>query len=393
MDIIVFFVPLFIGLIILEWGISKKINRPVYRFNDTVNDLSLGITSQIVDLFCAATVYGLYYLCYDSYHLLELNHDAWWVWVCAFLGADFSYYWFHRTSHERNFAWAVHVPHHQSEEYNFSVALRQGAIENFVSIWFRLPFAFLGIPPEIFLTAVLLNIVFQFFVHTRLIKSLGPLEWFMNTPSHHRVHHACNPKYLDKNYAGMFIIWDRMFGSFVKEEEEPTYGLTHQLNSWDPLWAQTAYFKKLIKKSLNLSPMATFRLWFLDGPTAMGSLPNREQIVGRTKYDSTTSDHLLIYVAIQFIFISGIFSWITNQPEEISIYPMLSIAIFILMSIMSFGAIFEAYTIRWYWETTRNLLLGIIGLIFFQTFYLGIIAIVSFGLFIILNKDRSELSV
>ena len=151
-----------------------------------------------------------------------------------FIGIAFAYYWFHRSSHRINFLWAAHVVHHQSEEYNLAVALRQSSLQPFFSWVFYLPLAILGFPPKMFFTLVAVNVLYQFWIHTRLLGRLGPFEWILNTPSHHRVHHGQNPQYIARNHGGTLIIWDRMFGTFQVEEETPRYGLKRDFDSQNP---------------------------------------------------------------------------------------------------------------------------------------------------------------
>jgi alkylglycerol monooxygenase len=184
--------------------------------------------------------------------------------IVLFLGVDCAYYWFHRIAHEYNAPWAGHVVHHSSEEYNLAVALRQGTFQGVFSWVFYLPLALLGYPPAWFAAMSSFDTLYQFWIHTRLIGKLGPLEWVLNTPSHHRVHHGRNPKYLDKNYAGTLIVWDRMFGTFKAEEEEPVYGLTKPLESWNPLWANLHVWRDLCRDAW-LAPrwVDKVRIWFM----------------------------------------------------------------------------------------------------------------------------------
>ena len=188
----------------------------------------------------------------------------WLAAIVLFLGVDCAYYWFHRIAHEYNAPWAGHVVHHSSEDYNLAVALRQGTFQGVFSWVFYLPLALLGYPPAWFAAMSSFDTLYQFWIHTRLIGKLGPLEWVLNTPSHHRVHHGRNPKYLDKNYAGTLIIWDRMFGTFQAEEEEPVYGLTKPLNSWNPLWANLHVWRDLCRDAW-LAPrwVDKLRIWFM----------------------------------------------------------------------------------------------------------------------------------
>ena len=164
------------------------------------------------------------------------GHSA--VWLGAFVLTDFAYYWAHRLSHEVNLLWIGHSVHHQSEDYNLGVALRQSVLQKVLLIWVYWPLAMLGFPPEMFLTSMAINLLYQFWIHTELIDRMGPLEWVLNTPSHHRVHHGRNPEYIDRNHAGVFIIWDRMFGTFQEEIVKPTYGVTRPTDSFNPVYAQ-----------------------------------------------------------------------------------------------------------------------------------------------------------
>lgn len=241
MEIITYAIPLFFLSIGIEVLYARVCHLPLYRLTDSISDLGCGILSQLTGLAFVFLTIGLYTVVYDYARLATLPSDAsvagMAVWVLALLAVDHQYYWFHRMSHEWQLLWASHSVHHQSEEYNLTVALRQSATPFFG--WpFYLPLAIVGIAPEVFAASYSLNLVYQFFIHTRAVGKLHPwIEAVMNTPSHHRVHHGKNPKYCDRNHAGALIIWDRLYGTFVMEEEEPVYGVTVPLNSWNPLWA------------------------------------------------------------------------------------------------------------------------------------------------------------
>ena len=252
MDIITYSIPVFFVLILLEALLAWRLGRQVYRLNDSLNDLSCGIINQVVSFFTAAALLVPYAWLYLRGHWLELAEFSAPAWVLGLLGVDLAYYWFHRTVHEHNLLWGAHVVHHQSEEYNLTVALRQAAFEPWVSWIFRLPLALLGVPPLTVAACVAVDTVAQFWVHTRLIGKLGPLEWVLNTPSHHRVHHGRNPKYLDRNYGGMLIIWDRLFGTWQAEEEEPVYGVTSPLQSWNPVWANFRHISGVAAQARSL---------------------------------------------------------------------------------------------------------------------------------------------
>ena len=170
-----------------------------------------------------------------------------WPWVIGLLGYDFIYYWWHRLSHEINVLWAAHIVHHQSEEYNLAVALRQAWFTPLTGVPFYSVLAFLGVPPTVFFVSAAVSLLGQFWIHTELIPKLGPLEWFLNTPSHHRVHHATNPEYLDRNYGAILIVWDRLFGTFVSEQEPCVYGITKPFGSFNAIWANFHYFDEIAK--------------------------------------------------------------------------------------------------------------------------------------------------
>jgi alkylglycerol monooxygenase len=246
---IVLAVPFYFVGMGVEAAIDRKLRAGLYVTDDTLNNLACGLFQQLLTVVAAVALMGPYYLVYEHARVTDWfgAHPAV-AWALAFVLSDFFYYWFHRWSHESAIGWFSHVVHHQSEEYNLSVALRQDAWQPLFSLWFYLPLALLGLPPASFATAYGVVIVYQFWIHTRLITRLGPIEWIFNTPSHHRVHHGVDPKYLDKNYAGVFIIWDRMFGTFEPEAEAPTYGTIEPVASFNPGWVHLAYGAKLARK-------------------------------------------------------------------------------------------------------------------------------------------------
>jgi sterol desaturase/sphingolipid hydroxylase (fatty acid hydroxylase superfamily) len=231
-------VPFFILAVALEFLYGKLAGRQTYRLSDTVNSLQLGVLSRLVDLlrlsFSAAVVGSLVALI----GVPQWSMDAPWQWLVAFVAYDFCYYWKHRYGHQWRIMWASHAAHHQSEEFNLSTALRQTGTD-YIGFVFYIPLFLAGLPASAIITVGSLNLIYQFWVHTEHIRRLGPLEWLLVTPSNHRVHHARNPCYIDRNYAGVFILWDRLFGTFEDERpEEPcVYGVTKGLRSWNPLWA------------------------------------------------------------------------------------------------------------------------------------------------------------
>ncbi|XP_025900730.1 alkylglycerol monooxygenase [Nothoprocta perdicaria] len=231
-------IPFFIGFIALEFAVSWVQRRKLAgRINDGISSLSLGILSRLPDVLFRSIDIISYVYVWDNYRLFELPWHSPWTWYLTFLGVDFAYYWFHRISHEVNLLWAAHQIHHSSEDYNLFTALRQSLLQRYTSWIFNLPMA-LFIPPSVFAVHLQFNLLYQFWIHTEVITNLGPLELILNTPSHHRVHHGRNPYCIDKNYGGTLIIWDRIFGTFEAEDAKVVYGLTHPVNSFEPILLQ-----------------------------------------------------------------------------------------------------------------------------------------------------------
>jgi sterol desaturase/sphingolipid hydroxylase (fatty acid hydroxylase superfamily) len=263
-------IPLFFLLIIVELLVARRRQSAVYRLNDSISDLSCGILSQLLGVFTKLLVLGTYvwfaaHLSLQHFGLLPawiervpfgglavpgasgIDWAAWGSWTAAFLLVDLAYYFLHRYSHTIHVLWAGHVVHHSSEEYNLTVALRQSALHGILSWVFFIPLAIIGLPWQLFAACYALNLVYQFWIHTREIDRLPlGLEWWLNTPSHHRVHHGVNPQYQDKNYAGALIIWDRLFGTFEPEQEPVVYGITTPLESWNPVWANVHIFADIV---------------------------------------------------------------------------------------------------------------------------------------------------
>jgi sterol desaturase/sphingolipid hydroxylase (fatty acid hydroxylase superfamily) len=266
MNYILYAVPFFFALIALELLVDRWRGVSNYRLADAINSLSAGVLSTTAGLLTRAVGLVIYTLAWQQLALFELSAEALWVWLLAFVFYDFCYYWNHRLGHERNVLWAAHSVHHQSEDYNLSTALRQTST-GFIFGWiFYLPMALAGVPPLVFLTVAALNLLYQFWVHTRHIPKLGWFEWLFVSPSNHRVHHAQNAVYMDRNYGGVFIVWDRLFGTFQEElDAQPViFGVTTPLASWNPLWANAQFYVALWRDARRAeSWWDRLRIWFM----------------------------------------------------------------------------------------------------------------------------------
>lgn len=227
--------PVFLGFIFWEvWYWKGK--RPVYSLKDSVSNAALALMHQGADALAWLLTIGLFFWVYQ-HRLFDLP-ASWWTIAALFVAQDFFYYWFHRAHHRIRWMWASHVTHHSSERLNFSTAFRQSLTYPVSGMWvFWLPLAWLGFEPKNIIAVVAINLGFQFFVHTEAVGKLGWLEKIFNTPSHHRVHHARNPKYIDRNYAGVLVIWDKLFGSFVEEDPEVPceYGIVVPIRTHNPI--------------------------------------------------------------------------------------------------------------------------------------------------------------
>ncbi|MEM7082510.1 MAG: sterol desaturase family protein [Pseudomonadota bacterium] len=232
--LIYFAIPAFVLLILLEWAYSQKAGQHVYSLKDTMACLSMGLGNVAINAATAAAVLGLYTVVYQ-FRVFDLAPFALSTWALLLFAEDFCYYWFHRVHHESRIGWAGHVNHHSSTHYNLAVALRQSWTTRFTGVVFWLPLALLGFHPLMILAQQAVSLIYQFWIHTQTIHRLGPFEWIMNTPSHHRVHHGSNPQYIDRNYGGIFIVWDRLFGTFEPEGEKVEYGLTNNIKTYNPL--------------------------------------------------------------------------------------------------------------------------------------------------------------
>ncbi|HJV73619.1 MAG TPA: sterol desaturase family protein, partial [Noviherbaspirillum sp.] len=249
--VIILATPVFFVLIAIELIVGLLRRRNSYRLNDAINSLSLGILSQVSGVFMQLLRIGIYAWLVERIALFDLSLTSVWVWISGLLLYDFCYYWLHRMSHEVNVLWAAHVVHHQSEDYNLSTALRQTSSGPLLGWIFYVPMAVLGYPVEVFATVALANLLYQFWIHTQQIGRLGWFDRVFGSPSNHRVHHAVNDIYLDKNYGGILMLWDRLFGTFIDEREVEhggeriVYGTRSPLRSWNPVWANLEGYKAI----------------------------------------------------------------------------------------------------------------------------------------------------
>lgn len=344
---IVLSIPIFFILIGIELVVERLTHKELYRLPDAIANLSCGITSQLSGLFLRIFGIGVYELIYSNFALLTLDNSTWWYWLFLVLLVDFAYYWAHRMSHEINLFWGGHVVHHQSEDYNLSVALRQSSLQIVWTFSFNLPIALLGFSTLDFALISALNTLYQFWIHTETIGKLGWLEYVFNTPSHHRVHHGRDPKYIDKNHAGALIIWDRMFGTFQAEEERPTYGVTKPINSWNAIFANVSHYVQM-SRDLQRMPYWKDRIKYLFKkpgwlPDYLGGYqaPPEVDKTSYKKYDTPAPMALNTYVLFQYVLCLVATALFLNKAESFTLGEKGFIAALICLVVVNSGVLFE----------------------------------------------------
>lgn len=357
MEIILIAVPFFFLLIAVELLTDKFRKTGYIKFNDMINSLNLGVMSRLTEVLKLLLPISAYIWIYHQWAIWHLPSTSIAVWLLAFVVYDLGYYWVHRLSHEMAVMWGSHVVHHSSEEYNLTTALRQTGTPAIFAWIIFLPMAFMGVPPEVMIAVGSLNLLYQFWVHTRHINKLP--QWFESllvTPSHHRVHHGLNPEYIDKNYGGVFIIWDKCFGTFAAEKPdvEIVYGVSDQLKSWDPIWANLKVYCNLFSDAWHTQNWRDKVKTFLMPPgwraaDIQQNFP-REYADSRTltKFDIELPIAMKTYLAVQFAMLIGMVFALLLMIETLSLVVSISLAIYAIFHNWVIGAMQENRpSIKW----------------------------------------------
>jgi alkylglycerol monooxygenase len=367
-DLITLSIPIFFALIGIELLVARVRQRPVYRLADSISDLSCGILSQFAGIFLALlTIAGYGWVQRHAAVQNFLPVPAWShapaAWVAVFLLDDFAYYWMHRFSHTVNLLWAGHVVHHSSEEFNLTVALRQSSLHGLMSWLFYLPIALLGVPVTMWLVCHALNLVYQFWIHTREVDRLGPFEWLFNTPSHHRVHHGVNPEYMDKNFAGTLIIWDRLFGTYEPERAPVVYGITKPLATWNPLTANLHQFAEIVRTARGARGLGDKLRAVLGHPSWRPSppgpyRPTAVSVESFAKYEPPVPRALTAYGLTQFVVVLGAAVALLRAAGSLSHVELLAAGFYIALTLGNIGGMLEARSWTGISETVRLVVLG-----------------------------------
>ncbi|MTI40116.1 sterol desaturase family protein [Fulvivirga lutimaris] len=380
---IILSIPIYFLLIGVELVVQWITKKELYRLSDALTNISCGITQQLSGIFLKVLGVGAYVLVYEYFALFDVP-STWYTFIILFVGADFFYYWAHRMSHEINLFWGGHVVHHQSEDYNFSVALRQGSFQILWTFFFYFPLAIIGFKPVDFVFVSALVTVYQFWIHTETIGKMGWFEIIFNTPSHHRVHHGRNPKYIDRNHAGVFIIWDKMFGTFQEEEEKPTYGITKPINSWNPVWVNFDHYYQMFKQWKEIKGLKNKLkfLFYKPGwlPKELGGYQSAPEVdkAAYKKYDTPVNSVLSYYVLFQYIMILAATAVFLFNYTKLELPYQIVTVLGIILTIVNAGALMEKKSWAKKSEIIRVLLLTSIAtyaVIFFSFSYLFLIPI------------------
>ena len=341
-------IPMFFTLFVAEFLIGLALGKKLYRINDFLTSICSGIVMLVVNSFTKTLSFGCYCSLYQNFRVVDLEVDSWVMWIGMFLSIDCGYYWMHRSAHTFHWMWSAHSVHHSGEDYNLATALRQGALQGSFSWLFYLPAA-LFFHPGVYVGHAALNTLGQFWFHTTIIGDLGPLEYILNTPSHHRMHHRPPG---NCNYGAILIIWDRIFGTFVREDrQQEFYGLAKSHESFDPVSANTEHFKRMVadgnfmrffvgKRTSHkwvVDPLAIFRAM----PASQQSLWTLPEEPVREKYDPSMSASTNIYVLSQFVLLLVTALLFLMKASHFSLFERVVWAAFLLFSFSQLGRIID----------------------------------------------------
>lgn len=343
--------PFVLALIVLEVLFCLKRDNGYYEFQDSVASLGTAIINQCVNVLVAVMWYPV--LGWLSAHGLFEVKPSWWAFVLLFLGVDFLFYWFHRFGHRTNLGWAAHMPHHSTEELNYAVALRASVTQRFFSFFFYWPLAALGFDAEWVIAMVAFHLVLQLIPHTRVVPKLPWwIESWMNTPSHHRVHHARNERYLDKNYGGFLILWDKLFGTFEPETEPCSYGVTSPPNTWDPTFINFQVWREVVKDAWDAPRwLDKARIWFMPTGWRPEGLPARKKGTWRSeggqelKFQSTPLPRTKAYLVTQVVLGFPLMLLVIHGRSPLSWWQKVVVALLIWATATAWSAILESR--RW----------------------------------------------
>lgn len=353
-------VPLFLLLIGIEYWVSKHLGRQLFNFNSSIANMNVGVAERLIDMFTAGSFFFFYDYLQKNYGLFEIRPTLL-VWIALLLATDFVWYWYHRAGHKINLFWGFHVVHHTSEEFNYTAGTRITIFQAVVrtAFWSVLPL--IGFPAPMITTMLIVHGLYPFFTHTQVIGKLGILEYILVTPSHHRVHHASNEAYLDKNFGDMFIIWDKLFGTFAEEKEQPVFGLTKQLDSYSFLWQHFHFLVEIWYSAQQQKGIIAKLKVIFGSPEDFDPAVRRiveRRFLSKNKV-RVRSQKFRRYVLVQFTVtvITLFFLLLFEHQEETFLQVMVALVIFV--TLINCGAILEQRRWVFYLEFARGALIFI----------------------------------
>jgi alkylglycerol monooxygenase len=364
-----FAIPAFFLFLGLEYlMISKNKRSSVFKFDSSVANLTIGIAERLLNLFVTASFYGVFSYIYHHFSIWSIPNTGW-VWVILLLATDLVWYWYHRLGHEINLLWAAHIVHHHSEEFNYSVSARITTLQAIVrnGFWCILPLA--GFHPVMIMTILILHGTYSFFTHTQVVTNLGFLEKVLITPSHHRVHHSSNEKYLNKNYGDLFVFWDKLFGTFEQEDETPVYGLTHPLKSHSFVWQHFHYFME-VGYAVSKTKGFTNKLKIIFGrPEILDQNIRKEleKIFLADQIQTPSNRRYKGYLIIQVVATVILLFSITLFYFQLDAITLWAASLFILITLVNCGALLEQRRWIYYLENTRLLIVASYGAYWLQS--------------------------
>lgn len=356
--------PYFLLFILLENIVLWLEREPVIRLNDGIISASHGILQECGRFVFRGAESYMYIYIYENFRLFNISGDSIWTWYLAAIGVDFCYYWVHRACHEVHILWSQHQVHHSSEEFNMIVGLRQSIVQGWCGFIFYLPLA-LVVPPAHFLTHQQFNLLYQFWIHTKAVQHLGPLEWVLNTPNHHRVHHGSNLYCLDKNYGGVFIIWDRIFGTFGEEDktEDIIYGLVVNQPSFNLLHLQTFYTAYVFEKCKSMEGWKDKLAAIFWGPSWIPGRPrlgldeDKIKVGPREKYNVSIPAWCSAYLLVHFCVVVYGFQELAARHVGMSPISVFCFVLYIMASLTVFGLFFDNNPYACVFELVRCMVL------------------------------------
>jgi alkylglycerol monooxygenase len=388
-----FALPLFLLLMLLEFLVARKKKLPYFKLHNSIANISIGIAERLADVFVTGVFFFVYKYLHQHFGVFNIRPSVV-LWVTLLIFTDFIWYWYHRLAHEINILWAAHVVHHQSEDFNYTVSARITVFQAFIRTGFWAILPILGFPPAMIISMLLVHGIYPFFIHTRLIGKLGLLEYVLVTPSHHRVHHASNERYMDKNYGDVFIIWDKLFGTFQKEEddEEIEYGLNKPLNSYSFLWQHFHFYIELwfaLKEAKGFKQkwQTLFGKPLNFNDSARGKAEKAFNIYQRHSVLTAPLNKYVLWqigiaVAVLFLFLLLI--------NYISVYQQVLFTGALLLTLINCGAIMEQKRWIFYIEYARLFLVAISVVMFVPVTYTIVLTVLTGALLLYYFNEVNE---